>query len=161
MFWYLHMIRLNYWYMTGSEINHSFLFHRVLKILTACRMLKISIACCQIEPEIHSFQTMYIIGGVKYVRNGSNGLFCPKDSPQIMFFCWHKSCSSNFGGVWAQHPFSTAWASTSSITPHPVHAPPLLSCGSFKWGSSVNGMTCLTLWKFYMKLHQKVSGKEQ
>ena len=23
--------------MTGSEINHSFLFHRVLKILTACR----------------------------------------------------------------------------------------------------------------------------
>ena len=58
--------------MTGSEINHSFLFHRVLKILTACRMLKISIARCQIEPEIHSFPTMYIMGGGKYVRNGSN-----------------------------------------------------------------------------------------
>ena len=49
--------------MTGSEINHSFLFHGVLKILMACRMLKISIARYQIEPEIHSFPTMYIMGG--------------------------------------------------------------------------------------------------
>ena len=31
----------------------------VLKILTASRMLQISIARCQIEPEIHSFPTMY------------------------------------------------------------------------------------------------------
>ena len=58
--------------MTGSEINHSFLFHGVLKILTACGMLRISIARCQIEAEIHSFPTMYIMGGGRYVRNGSN-----------------------------------------------------------------------------------------
>ena len=58
--------------MTGSEINHSFLFHGVIKILTACGMLRISIARCQIEAEIHSFLTMYIMGGGKYVRNGSN-----------------------------------------------------------------------------------------
>ena len=31
----------NYPLMTSSQINHAFLFHRVLKILTACRMLKI------------------------------------------------------------------------------------------------------------------------
>ena len=46
--------------MTRSQINHAFLFHGVLKILTACRMLKILIARCQIEAEIHSFPTMYI-----------------------------------------------------------------------------------------------------
>ena len=57
---------------TGSEINHSFLFHGVLKNLTACGMLRISIARCQIEAEIHSFPTMYIMGGGRYVRNGSN-----------------------------------------------------------------------------------------
>ena len=85
---------------TGSEINHSFLFHGVLKNLTACGMLRISIARCQIEPEIHSFPTMYIMGGGKYVRNGSNQWFCPKNRPQIMFFYWHISGSSNFGGVW-------------------------------------------------------------
>ena len=50
--------------MTGSEINHSFLFQGVIKILTACGMLRISIARCRIEPEIHSFPTMYIMGGV-------------------------------------------------------------------------------------------------
>ena len=86
--------------MTGSEINHSFLFHGVIKILTACGMLRISIARCQIEAEIHSFPTMYIMGGGRYVRNGSNQWFCPKNRPQIMFFYWHISGSSNFGGVW-------------------------------------------------------------
>ena len=35
----------------------------VLKILTACRILQISIARCQIEAEIHSFPTMYGNGG--------------------------------------------------------------------------------------------------
>ena len=86
--------------MTWSEINHSFLFHGVIKILTACGMLRISIARCQIEAEIHSFPTMYIMGGGRYVRNGSNQWFCPKNRPQIMFFYWHISGSSNFGGVW-------------------------------------------------------------
>ena len=35
----------------------------VLKILTAGRILQISIARCEIETEIHSFSTMYGQGG--------------------------------------------------------------------------------------------------
>ena len=35
----------------------------VHEILTACRMLQISIAWCQSEAEIRGFPTMYIIGG--------------------------------------------------------------------------------------------------
>ena len=35
----------------------------VIKILTACTMLQISKAWCQIEPKIHSFPTMYGMGG--------------------------------------------------------------------------------------------------
>ena len=50
-------------HMTSSQINDTFLFHRVLKILMACRILQISIAQCQIEGEIHSFPTMYGKGG--------------------------------------------------------------------------------------------------
>ena len=76
-----------------------FLFHRVLKILTVFRMLKISIARCQIAPEIHGFPTMYIMRGGKFVKKGSIRWFCPKNSPQIIL-CGHKSGSSDFGGVW-------------------------------------------------------------
>ena len=36
-------------HMTSSQINDTFLFQRVLKILTACRILQISIARCQKE----------------------------------------------------------------------------------------------------------------
>ena len=43
--------------MTSSQINDMFLFQRVIKILTAGRILQISIARCQIEAEIHSFPT--------------------------------------------------------------------------------------------------------
>ena len=39
---------------------------RVTKILTASRILQISIALCQIKAKIHSFPTMYIIGGGKF-----------------------------------------------------------------------------------------------
>ena len=72
--------------MTGSEINHSFLFHRVLKILTACRMLKISIARWQIEHEIHSFTTMYIMGGVDMFEMGQIGDFVQKIALKSCFF---------------------------------------------------------------------------
>ena len=50
-------------YMTSSQINDTFLFHRVIKILTAGRILQILIAQCQIEAEIQSFPTMYGKGG--------------------------------------------------------------------------------------------------
>ena len=46
--------------MTRCQINHTFLFQHVLKIMTACRMLQISIACSQIEPEIHSLWAYYM-----------------------------------------------------------------------------------------------------
>ena len=42
----------------------------VPEILTACRMLQILIAWCQIEAEIRGFPTMYIIGGVNMVKIG-------------------------------------------------------------------------------------------
>ena len=50
-------------HMTSSKINDTFLFHRVIKILTGGRILQILIARCQIEAEIHSFPTMYGKGG--------------------------------------------------------------------------------------------------
>ena len=49
--------------MTRSQIDHGFLFQCVIKILAACRMLQLTIARCQIKAEIHSFPTMYIMGG--------------------------------------------------------------------------------------------------
>ena len=55
---------------TSSQINDTFLFHRVLKILVGGRILQISIAWCQIDGEIHSFPTMYGKGGVDVVKIG-------------------------------------------------------------------------------------------
>ena len=54
--------------MTRSQIKHRFLFQYVLNIMTACRMLQISIAQCQIEAEIHSFPTMYGKGGYMWQK---------------------------------------------------------------------------------------------
>ena len=56
--------------MTSSQINDTFLFHHVIKILTGGRILQISIARCQIEAEIHSFPTMYGKGGGDVVKIG-------------------------------------------------------------------------------------------
>ena len=47
----------------------------VTEILTACRMLQILIAWCQIEAEIHTFPTMYIYGGVNMVKIGEKHEF--------------------------------------------------------------------------------------
>ena len=44
--------------MTRYKIYHAFLFHRILKILTAWRMLQISAP----KKEISSFPTIYIMG---------------------------------------------------------------------------------------------------
>ena len=43
------------------------LSHGGSKILTACKMLQISIAHRQMKVKIHSFPTMYILGGVDVV----------------------------------------------------------------------------------------------
>ena len=83
--------------MTSSQINDTFLFHRVLKILTGGRILLISIAWCQIEGEIHSFPTMYGKGWVG--RCGQNGEI------KVSVFLGHKAGSSDFGGVWTPNVF--------------------------------------------------------
>ena len=54
-------------YRTRNQIILTKQSGRVTKILTASRILQISIALCQIKAEIHSFPTMYIIGGVNLV----------------------------------------------------------------------------------------------
>ena len=72
--------------MTSSQINDTFLFHRVLKILTGGRILQISIARCQIEAEIHSFPTMYGKGGGRCGKNWRNQGFRPKIMPKTRFF---------------------------------------------------------------------------
>ena len=51
------------------------LSHDVSKILTACRMLQISIAHRQMKAKIHSFPTMYILGGVDVVEMGQIKVF--------------------------------------------------------------------------------------
>ena len=54
------------------------LSHDVSKILTACRMLQISIAHRQMKAKIHSFPTMYILGGVDVVEMGQIKVFVQK-----------------------------------------------------------------------------------
>ena len=49
--------------MTLCKYDCMIMSHDVSKILTACRILQISIAWCQIEAEIRSFPTMYGKGG--------------------------------------------------------------------------------------------------
>ena len=51
------------------------LSHNVSKILTAFRMLQISIAQCQMKAKIHSFPTIYILGGVDVVEMGQINVF--------------------------------------------------------------------------------------
>ena len=58
------------------------LSHDVSKILTAFRMLQISIAQCQMKAKIHSFPTMYISGWGRCGRNGSNQGFRPRIRPK-------------------------------------------------------------------------------
>ena len=50
-------------YTTRNQIILTKQSGRVTKILTASKILQISIALCQIKAKIHSFPTMYIIGG--------------------------------------------------------------------------------------------------
>ena len=51
------------------------LSHDGSEILTDCRMLQISIAHRQMKAKIHSFQTMYILGGVDVVEMGQKKVF--------------------------------------------------------------------------------------
>ena len=86
--------------MTQSQLVWSFESQGVSKILTACRMLQISIALCQIKAEIHSFPTMYIIGGGKFGLTRWKKCLKPKISPKTRFFGGHKYGLSHFRVAW-------------------------------------------------------------
>ena len=58
----------------------------VIKILTAGRILQISISWCQIEAEIRSFPTMYGKGGGRCGKNWRNQGFRPKVMPKTRLF---------------------------------------------------------------------------
>ena len=73
---------------------------RVPKNLTASRILQISIALCQIKAKIHSFPTMYIIGGGKFGLTRWKKCLKPKRSPKNSCFGGNESQLHNFGGVW-------------------------------------------------------------
>ena len=51
------------------------------------------------KAEIHSFPTMYIIGGGKWGRNGSKLRFSEKKWSKNSFFVLHKFGSTDFEGV--------------------------------------------------------------
>ena len=73
---------------------------RVPKNLTASRILQISIALCQIKAKIHSFPTMYIIGGGKFGLTRWKKCLKPKRSPKNSCFGGNESQLHNFGRVW-------------------------------------------------------------
>ena len=94
------LIKRSFRSTTQSQLVWSFESQGVSKILTACRMLQISIAQRQMKAKIHSFPTMYILGGGRCGRNGSNQGFRPRIRPKNIYFSGTKSWSSDFGGVW-------------------------------------------------------------
>ena len=76
------------------------LSHDGSKILTACRMLQISIAHRQMKPKIHSFPTMYILWGGRCGRNGSNQGFRPRIMAKTRVFGGHKYGLYHFRVAW-------------------------------------------------------------
>ena len=72
----------------------------VPKNLTASRILQILIALCQIKAKIHSFPTMYIIGGGKFGLTRWKKCLKPKRSPKNSCFGGNESQLHNFGRVW-------------------------------------------------------------
>ena len=86
--------------MTRNQIILTKESGRVTKILTASRILQISIALCQIKAKIHSFPTMYIIGGGKFGLTRWKKCLKPKRSPKNSCFGGNESQLHNFGRVW-------------------------------------------------------------
>ena len=64
--------------MTLCKYECMILSHDVSNILTACRMLQISIAHRQMKAKIHSFPTMYMKGGLHLVEISQNEDFLKK-----------------------------------------------------------------------------------
>ena len=90
-------------FMTNSQIRDTVLCRSVTKNLTDYRFNSAGWGLDDMKAEIHSFPTMYIIGGGKWGRNGSKLRFSEKKWSKNSFFEGHKSGSTDFGGVW--HPY--------------------------------------------------------
>ena len=84
---------------TNSQIRDTVLCRSVTKNLTDYRFNSAGWGLNDMKAEIHSFPTMYIIGGGKWGRNGSKLRFSQKKWPKNSFFEGHKSGSTDFGGV--------------------------------------------------------------
>ena len=96
---------LSFWsikriHMTRNQIILTKQSGRVPKNLTASRILQILIALCQIKAKIHSFPTMYIIGGGKFGLTRWKKCLKPKRSPKNSCFGGNESQLHNFGRVW-------------------------------------------------------------
>ena len=86
-------------FRTNSQIRDTVLCRSVTKNLTDYRFNSAGWGLDDMKAEIHSFPTMYIIGGGKWGRNGSKLRFSQKKWPKNSFFEGHKSGSTDFGGV--------------------------------------------------------------
>ena len=98
--YHLFVLHADILHMTQCQDEFRNLSGCVIKILTAGRILQISISWCQIEAEIRSFPTMYGKGGGICCKNWRNKGFRPKVMPKTRFFWGHKSGSSHFRVAW-------------------------------------------------------------
>ena len=86
-------------FRTNSQIMDTVLCRSVTKNLTAYRFNSAGWGLDDMKAEIHSFPTMYIIGGGKWGRNGSKLRFSEKKWSKNSFFVLHKFGSTDFEGV--------------------------------------------------------------
>ena len=85
--------------MTNSQVMDIMLCRSVTKNLTPYRFNFFWWGLEGQITEIHSFPTMYIIGGGKWGRNGSKLRFSEKKWSKNSFFVLHKFGSTDFEGV--------------------------------------------------------------
>ena len=98
--------------MTQCQDEFRSLSGCVHEILTACRMLQISIAWCQNDAEIRGFPTMYTMGGVNIVKIGEK-----HDFVQILGLKTPISVDRNFEHLTSEGSVTRNFEISSSLTP--------------------------------------------
>ena len=98
--------------MTQCQDEFRSLSGCVPEILTACRMLQISIAWCQNDAEIRGFPTMYMNGGVNIVKIGEK-----HDFVQILGLKTPISVDRNFEHLTSEGSVTRNFEISSSLTP--------------------------------------------
>ena len=99
--------------MTQCQDEFRSLSGCVPEILTACRMLQISIAWCQIDAEIRGFPTMYTMGGgVNIVKIGEK-----HDFVQILGLKTPISVDRNFEHLTSEGSVTRNFEVSSFLTP--------------------------------------------